>query len=93
MKNITVVTGNPNKAKEIEALIGAPVESASLDIKEIQSLSIGEVAREKALVAYQALGVPVIVDDTGMNIAALEACQAPWCFGSWKALGQRAYCV
>ena len=71
MKKITVVTGNSKKAKEIEALIGAPVESASLDIKEIQSLSVGEVAREKAFAAYRALGVPVVVDDTGMNIAAL----------------------
>jgi XTP/dITP diphosphohydrolase len=71
MKRITVVTGNSKKAKEIEALIGAPIESACLDIKEVQSLSVGEVAREKALTAYRALGVPVIVDDTGMNIAAL----------------------
>ena len=71
MKTITIVTGNPNKAKEIEALIGAPVESASLDIKEVQSLSVAEVAREKALAAYRALGVPVVVDDTGMNIEAL----------------------
>jgi XTP/dITP diphosphohydrolase len=71
MKRITVVTGNSKKAKEIEALIGAPVESACLDIKEVQSLSVGEVAREKAFTAYRALGVPVVVDDTGMNIAAL----------------------
>lgn len=71
MKRITVVTGNSKKAKEIEALIGAPVESACLDIKEVQSLSVGEVAREKAFTAYRTLGVPVVVDDTGMNIAAL----------------------
>jgi XTP/dITP diphosphohydrolase len=71
MKKITVVTGNLKKAKEIEALIGAPVESAGLDIKEIQSLDVGEVAREKALAAHRALGGAVVVDDTGMNIAAL----------------------
>ncbi len=71
MKKITVVTGNSNKAEEISALIGAPVEWACLDIKEIQSLSVAEVAREKAFAAYRALGVPVVVDDTGMNIAAL----------------------
>jgi len=87
VKNITVVTGNPNKAKEIEALIGAAVESASLDIKEIQSLSIGEVAREKALVAYQALGVPVIVDDTGMNITALGGLPGALVFWFLESIG------
>jgi XTP/dITP diphosphohydrolase len=71
MKRIVVVTSNSKKAREIETLIGAPVESACLDIKEIQSLSVGEVAREKAFAAHRALGLPVIVDDTGMNIATL----------------------
>jgi XTP/dITP diphosphohydrolase len=72
MKTITVITGNASKAKEIAAIIGVPVENVSLDIKEVQSLDVSEVAREKALVAYRALGVPVVVDDTGMSIAALR---------------------
>jgi len=87
MKKITVVTGNSNKAKEIAALIGAPVESACLDIKEIQSLSVAEVAREKALAAYRALGVPVVVDDTGMNIAALGGLPGALVFWFLDALG------
>jgi non-canonical purine NTP pyrophosphatase (RdgB/HAM1 family) len=71
MKKITVVTGNSNKAREIEAITGTSVDSIDLDIKEVQSLSVAEVAREKALAAYRALGVPVVVDDTGMSIVAL----------------------
>jgi XTP/dITP diphosphohydrolase len=71
MKKITVVTGNSNKAREIEAITGISVNQVDLDIKEIQSLSVGEVAREKALAAHRALGVPVVVDDTGMSIEAL----------------------
>ena len=47
MKTITVVTGDSNKAREIAASIGAPVETASLDILEIQSLSVAEVARKR----------------------------------------------
>lgn len=71
MKKIIVVTGNSNKVGEIRAITAVPVEHVDLDIKEIQSLDVTEVAREKALVAYRALGAPVVVDDTGMSIAAL----------------------
>jgi XTP/dITP diphosphohydrolase len=87
MKTITVVTGNSNKAREIAASIGAPVETASLDILEIQSLSVAEVAREKALAAYRALGVPVVVDDTGMNIAALGGLPGALVFWFLDTLG------
>jgi XTP/dITP diphosphohydrolase len=71
MKIITVVTGNAGKVKEIEAIIGAPVKTVVLDVKEVQSLSVNEVAGEKALAAYRKLGVPLIVDDTGLSIAEL----------------------
>jgi XTP/dITP diphosphohydrolase len=71
MEKITVVTGNSNKAREIAAITRISVDQVDLDIKEIQSLSVAEVAREKALAAYRALGAPVIVDDTGMSITAL----------------------
>jgi XTP/dITP diphosphohydrolase len=76
MKKIIVVTGNEKKAKEIEAITGLSVENVDLEIKEIQSLIVADVAKEKALAAYQRLHVPVIVDDTGMAIAALGGFQA-----------------
>jgi XTP/dITP diphosphohydrolase len=81
MKSITVVTGNSKKAKEIEAITGVSVKRVGLDIKEIQSLSVREVAREKALVAYRELRVPVLVDDTGMSITALGG--LPGALVSW----------
>lgn len=71
MTEITVVTGNKKKALEIGAIIGRPVDSVALDIAEIQSLSVEEVAFDKAQKAYEQIGRPVIVDDTGMSIPAL----------------------
>lgn len=71
MSNITVVTGNTKKAQEIGTIIGRPVDNVELDIAEIQSLDVEEVARDKAVKAYQQLSRPVIVDDTGMSIPAL----------------------
>ena len=67
-KSLVVVTGNKGKAAEIAAIIGWPVEAVGLEILEIQSLDVQEVAKEKALSAYKVLQQPVVVDDTGMTI-------------------------
>jgi len=72
MTNITVITGNKGKAGEIGAILGIPVDNKALDIPEIQSLNVDEVARDKATRAYEIMGEPVIVDDTGMSIDALR---------------------
>lgn len=80
-KTLTVVTGNASKAAEIGAITGWPVEAVKLDILEIQSLDLEQVAREKALAAYRAVGKPVVVDDTGMTISALNGLPGP--FVAW----------
>ena len=72
MKNIIVITGNEDKAKEISDILGIKVESKKLDIPEVQSLSVEEVAKAKAQAAYDIVKQPVIVDDTGMHIEALN---------------------
>ncbi|MFH1225840.1 MAG: RdgB/HAM1 family non-canonical purine NTP pyrophosphatase [bacterium] len=72
MKKIFVITGNQGKAREIAAITGLEVEAKELDIPEIQSLSVEEVAKKKAKVAYETIRQPVLVDDTGMSIDALN---------------------
>ncbi len=66
---LVFVTSNPGKAREAAALLGRPVEARALDLPEVQSLDFREVARAKALVAARALGVPVLVEDSGLAIA------------------------
>ncbi len=78
---LVVVTGNKGKADEIASITGMPVEIVKLDIPEIQSLDVEEVAREKALTAYRILAKPVVVDDTGMSIEALGG--LPGALVSW----------
>jgi non-canonical purine NTP pyrophosphatase (RdgB/HAM1 family) len=70
-KNITVVTGNKGKAAEIGAILGREVSNVAVELNEIQSLDVAEVAHDKALRAYEAVGAPVIIDDTGMSVEAL----------------------
>lgn len=71
MSSLTVITGNRGKAAEIGAILGMVVEHQALDITEIQSLDVEEVARDKAARAFEMIGKPVIVDDTGMSVQAL----------------------
>lgn len=70
--SLVVVTGNKGKAAEIGAITGLNVEAIPLDIQEIQSLDVEEVARHKALAAYNEVKKPVVIDDTGMIIEALN---------------------
>jgi non-canonical purine NTP pyrophosphatase (RdgB/HAM1 family) len=69
--SIVVVTGNKGKVAEISAILGRTLDNKNLDILDIQSLDVEEVARAKAQEAFKTIQRPVIVDDTGMSIDSL----------------------
>ncbi len=69
------VTSNENKRREAEGLLRVKLDAASPDLPEIQSLDFTEVARAKALAAYEALALdlpptPIIVEDSGIVFEA-----------------------
>lgn len=82
---LTLVTSNPGKAREAAAHLGRPVTAQALDLPEIQSLDFAEVARAKALVAARALGVPVLVEDSGLVVADWGGFPGP--FTKWITMG------
>lgn len=65
------VSSNAGKIGEVEVILGRPVERLDLDLPEIQALDVDEVARHKALTAFERAGRPVVVEDTGLYIEAL----------------------
>ncbi|MDD4127296.1 MAG: RdgB/HAM1 family non-canonical purine NTP pyrophosphatase [Methanomicrobium sp.] len=71
---ITVVTGNVNKAKEVASFFAgiAEVGHVKIDLLEMKSDDVGEIAEGKALEAYSILKRPLIVDDTGFYIRSLN---------------------
>lgn len=71
-EEILFITGNVNKIEEVRAITGLSIVAKNLDIPEIQSLDVEEVAKEKALEAFNMTRQPVVVDDTGMSIEALN---------------------
>jgi non-canonical purine NTP pyrophosphatase (RdgB/HAM1 family) len=69
LSGLTFVTSNPGKAREAAAILGHEVAGCALDLPEVQSLDFREVARAKAIVAARALGVPVLVEDSGLCVS------------------------
>lgn len=88
-KEIIFITGNQNKAREVGEITGFDILEKDLEIPEVQSLDIEEVAKVKALAAFALVKKPVIVDDTGMNIEALNG--LPGALITWflKKLGPK----
>ena len=70
--HLVFVTGNAGKVRDVEAILGSPIERVDLDIPEIQALDVAEVVRQKALVAFERLARPVMVEDTGLYLDALN---------------------
>jgi non-canonical purine NTP pyrophosphatase (RdgB/HAM1 family) len=65
-------TGNHQKLKEFEAILGIKLNHSDLDLDEIQSVDVEEVAIHKAQQAYEILKEPVIVEDTGLYFEELN---------------------
>jgi non-canonical purine NTP pyrophosphatase (RdgB/HAM1 family) len=66
------VSSNAGKAREVAAILGFPLERLEADVPEIQALDVREVVREKAQAAFVLAGRPVLVEDTGLYITALQ---------------------
>jgi XTP/dITP diphosphohydrolase len=65
-------TGNLNKLREFEGILGRKLDHVDLDLDEIQSVDVEDVARHKALQAYATTKEPVIVEDTGLYFDGLN---------------------
>ena len=89
---LTFVTGNPDKAKEIEAHIGYPVAQAALDLYEVQSLDIREIIEAKAREAYTHLQTPVLVDDAGLALPELGGLPGPLVKWFIKTISNEGIC-
>jgi XTP/dITP diphosphohydrolase len=87
---ITFATANPGKvstAREHLAPLGIGVRQVQLDLVEIQSLDVREVALAKARQAFSALGCPLIVDDSAFGIDELRGFPGPLAKHTLAALG------
>lgn len=72
------VTSNAGKAEEAKAILGISVKIVSLDIPEIQSFDLEEIVRQKAAKAFELVGQPLFVEDTGLFVDAWNGFPGPF---------------
>ncbi|HVZ67192.1 MAG TPA: RdgB/HAM1 family non-canonical purine NTP pyrophosphatase [Patescibacteria group bacterium] len=78
MDKIYLATTNKGKLKELQAIIDVPIEPIELDIDEVQSMDLSYVALKKVEEAFKVVKKPVIVDDVGFYIEALNGFPGPF---------------
>jgi dephospho-CoA kinase len=72
-----LVTGNPGKLQEARRIVGPRLEAVTLDLPEPQSLDMVEILEAKAAYAWQRVGRPLVVEETGLELLALRGFPGP----------------
>ncbi|MEM3065498.1 MAG: RdgB/HAM1 family non-canonical purine NTP pyrophosphatase [Candidatus Nitrosotenuis sp.] len=75
------------EAKEILSSFGIRLSFLKLEAVEIQSDSLFEIARQKALDAYSKCKKPVIIEDDGLFINSLGGFPGPYSSYVFKTIG------
>lgn len=79
MAALTVVTGNPHKAKEIASIFtGVDVVAKAFDAPEIQSFVLEEIVRAKAQNAWKEFQSPVLVEDVSLDLEVFHGFPGPF---------------
>ena len=92
MKQIFLVTGNPNKLKEWQQILPPEItmDIADVDLIEIQSVDPEEIITDKARRAYKIVGKPVVVEDVEAGLEKLNGLPGPFVKFFLKKLGDDA---
>ena len=77
LESATLVTGNAGKVRELRRICGIEIAHQSVDLPEIQDLDLLAILRAKTEEAYRLLLRPVIVDETGLELAGLNGFPGP----------------
>lgn len=72
MDNLYFVTSNEFKLKEASEILGIKIKSININVDEIQDIDIDKIIKHKVIASYKAINKPVMVEDTGLYIEALN---------------------
>jgi non-canonical purine NTP pyrophosphatase (RdgB/HAM1 family) len=76
---LTLVTSNPNKKTEVEAiLVGVEISTKALELPEIQSMNLKEIVLAKARSAFAMVCAPVLVEDVSFEMECLNGFPGPF---------------
>jgi inosine triphosphate pyrophosphatase len=89
---ITLITGNPKKAEQIQAYVPTPLTHQAIDLPEIQSDDVETIAKDKAERAFAIVGTTIIVEDTALTFHALGNLPGPYIKWFLENLGSDGLC-
>lgn len=72
-----LVTGNRGKIAEARLALGMEIEAVEVDLPEIQGLDLLEILQEKAEVAWEMVHRPLVVEEAGLGLLALNGFPGP----------------
>lgn len=81
IEKILFATTNEGKIREAISILNITVEPIKIELDEIQSLNFKEVIEHKARQAFEKMGHPVLVEDSGIIFDGLG--QLPGVFTKW----------
>jgi XTP/dITP diphosphohydrolase len=90
LRAVTFASTNQNKYREVQSILsshGIAVDFAQLNLVEVQSDSLEEIAGEKAKSAFSQVKRPVIVEDDGLFIDALKGFPGQYSSHAFKTIG------
>ncbi|EON66570.1 Ham1 family protein [Coniosporium apollinis CBS 100218] len=88
-KELNFITGNKNKLAEVKAILedtGVELKSQAIDLVEVQG-TVEEVTADKCRRAAEAVGGPVLVEDTCLCFKAMKDLPGPYIKWFMLALG------
>ncbi|KAJ9642908.1 nucleoside triphosphate pyrophosphohydrolase ham1 [Coniosporium tulheliwenetii] len=88
-KELNFITGNKNKLAEVRAILedtGVELKSQAIDLVEVQG-TVEEVTADKCRRAAEAVGGPVLVEDTCLCFKAMKDLPGPYIKWFMLALG------
>ncbi len=87
LPSFALVTGNADKRGEAERILGHRLDWVPLELPEPQSLDLLVVLGAKANEAFDRLRRPVVVEETGLELAALNGFPGPLVKWMLQAVG------
>ena len=82
-----LVTGNRGKIAEARLALGMEVEAVEMDLPEIQGLDLLEILNDKANVAWEIVRRPLVVEEAGLDLLALNGFPGPLVKWMLQAVG------
>lgn len=83
MANVVFATGNDNKFREAEQVLGITLQREKIELDELQEMDLRVIIEHKAKQAYDRLQRPVIVEDAGLYLNQWNGFPGP--FIKWVA--------